>query len=138
MFFKHFYDTDLAQGSYLIGCQASGEAIVVDPRRDVRVYLDEAAAQGLRIVAVTETHIHADYLSGSRELAQAAGARLYLSDEGASTEGASTEGDGRRRRTGATASTTSACAMATPSASATSRSKRCTPPGTPPSTCPSW
>jgi hydroxyacylglutathione hydrolase len=88
MFFKHFYDTDLAQGSYLIGCQASGEAIVVDPRRDVRVYLDEAAAQGLRIVAVTETHIHADYLSGSRELAQAAGARLYLSDEGAPTEGA--------------------------------------------------
>ncbi len=83
MFFKHFYDTDLAQGSYLIGCQASGEAIVVDPRRDVRMYLDEAAAQGLRIVAVTETHIHADYLSGSRELAQAAGARLYLSDEGA-------------------------------------------------------
>ena len=83
MYFKHFYDTDLAQGSYLIGCQASGEAIVVDPRRDVRVYLDEAAAQGLRIVAVTETHIHADYLSGSRELARAAGARLYLSDEGA-------------------------------------------------------
>ena len=83
MFFKHFYDTDLAQGSYLIGCQASGEAIVVDPRRDVRVYLEEAAAQGLRIVAVTETHIHADYLSGSRELARAAGARLYLSGEGA-------------------------------------------------------
>ncbi|MEJ2359241.1 MAG: MBL fold metallo-hydrolase [Deinococcales bacterium] len=83
MFFKHFYDTDLAQGSYLIGCQASGEAIVVDPRRDVQVYLEEAAAQGLRIVAVTETHIHADYLSGSRELARAAGARLYLSGEGA-------------------------------------------------------
>jgi len=83
MFFKHFYDTDLAQGSYLIGCQASGEAIVVDPRRDVHVYLAEAAAQGLRIVAVAETHVHADYLSGSRELAQAAGARLYLSDEGA-------------------------------------------------------
>ncbi len=83
MYFKHFYDTDLAQGSYLLGCQASGEAIVVDPRRDVRVYLDEAAAQGLRIVAVTETHIHADYLSGSRELAAASGATLYLSAEGA-------------------------------------------------------
>ncbi len=83
MFFKHFYDTDLAQGSYLIGCQASGEAMVVDPRRDVRVYMEEAAAQGLRIVAVTETHVHADYLSGSRELARVAGARLYLSGEGA-------------------------------------------------------
>lgn len=83
MYFKHFYDTDLAQGSYLIGCQATGEAMVVDPRRDVRVYLDEAEAQGLRIVAVTETHIHADFLSGSRELAAASGAQLHLSAEGA-------------------------------------------------------
>jgi hydroxyacylglutathione hydrolase len=82
MFFKHFYDPDLAQGSYLLGCQASGEAIAVDPRRDIQAYLDEAEAQGLKIVAVTETHIHADYLSGSRELAAAAGATLYLSDEG--------------------------------------------------------
>lgn len=82
MFFKHFYDPDLAQGSYLIGCQASGEAIVVDARRDVDVYLNEAAAQGLTITDVTETHIHADYLSGSRELAARTGARLHLSDMG--------------------------------------------------------
>ncbi len=82
MFFKHFYDPDLSQGSYLIGCQASGEAIVVDPRRDVRAYLEEATVQGLRIVAVTETHVHADYLSGARELAAASGAGLYLSAEG--------------------------------------------------------
>ena len=82
MFFKHFYDPDLAQGSYLIGCQASGDAIVVDARRDVDVYLREAAAQGLVITDVTETHIHADYLSGSRELAQRTGARLWLSDMG--------------------------------------------------------
>ncbi len=82
MYFKHFYDPDLAQGGYLIGCQECGEAIVVDPRRDVQVYLDDAAANKLRIVAVTETHIHADYLSGSRELAAATGAALYLSDEG--------------------------------------------------------
>ncbi len=82
MYFKHFYDPDLAQGSYLVGCQQTGEAVVVDARRDVQVYLDEAAAQELRIVAVTETHIHADYLSGSRELAAATGAKLYLSDEG--------------------------------------------------------
>ena len=82
MLFKHIYDDDLAQGSYFIGCQATGEAIVVDPRRDVQVFLDEAARHGMRIVAVTETHIHADYLSGSRELAHATGAALYLSDEG--------------------------------------------------------
>jgi hydroxyacylglutathione hydrolase len=82
MLFKHIYDEDLAQGSYLIGCQATGEAVVVDARRDIEIYLDEAARRGLRIVAVTETHIHADYLSGSRELAHATGARLYLSDEG--------------------------------------------------------
>lgn len=82
MLFKHFYDPDLAQGSYLIGCQKTGEAVVVDPRRDVQVYLDEAEANGMRIVAVTETHIHADYLSGSKELAHATGATLYLSDEG--------------------------------------------------------
>ncbi len=82
MLLKQFYDEDLAQGSYLIGCQAMGEAIVVDPRRDIQIYLDEAERNGMKIVAVTETHIHADYLSGSRELAKATGAELYLSDEG--------------------------------------------------------
>lgn len=82
MFFKQFYDEDLAQGSYFIGCQATGEAIVVDARRDIDVYVQEAAARDMKITAVTETHIHADYLSGSRELAAATGATLYLSDEG--------------------------------------------------------
>lgn len=82
MYFKHFYDQDLSQGSYLIGCQACGEAIVIDPRRDISDYLDDAAANGMKIVAVTETHIHADYLSGARELAARTGADLYLSDEG--------------------------------------------------------
>lgn len=82
MYFKQFYDTDLAQGSYLIGCQATGEAVVVDPRRDVAVYLADAAANGLRVTVVTETHIHADYLSGARELAAATGAALRLSAEG--------------------------------------------------------
>jgi hydroxyacylglutathione hydrolase len=82
MFFKQIYDEDLAQGSYLIGCQATGEAVVVDARRDVQVYMDEAARNSLKITTVTETHIHADYLSGSRELAKATGAKLYLSDEG--------------------------------------------------------
>lgn len=82
MFFKPFYDQPLAQASYLIGCQATGDAIVVDPIRDVRAYLDVAASEGLRITHVTETHIHADFVSGARELAAATGARLYLSAEG--------------------------------------------------------
>ena len=79
---ERFYDDDLAQASYLVGCQATGEAIVIDPRRDIRDYLDLAARNGMRITAVTETHIHADYLSGSRELADATGATLYVSGEG--------------------------------------------------------
>lgn len=82
MYFKQFYDTDLAQGSFLVGCQQAGVAAVIDPRRDIGVYLADAEANGLRIAAVTETHIHADYLSGSRELAAATGAKLYLSEEG--------------------------------------------------------
>ena len=82
MFFEHVYDPDLAQGSYIVGCQRSGEAVVVDPRRDAHTYLDAAAAAGLRITDVTETHVHADYLSGARELAECADARLWLGDEG--------------------------------------------------------
>ncbi|TVQ61525.1 MAG: MBL fold metallo-hydrolase [Phycisphaerales bacterium] len=82
MLFRLLYDDKLAQAAYLIGCQRTGEAIVIDPERDVDRYTDAAAREGLRIVAVAETHIHADFLSGARELAEAAGAHLYLSDEG--------------------------------------------------------
>ncbi len=82
MLLERFYDERLAQASYLVGCQASGEAIVIDPARDVRPYLEKAAAHGLSIVAVTETHIHADYLSGTRQLAEERGAIMLLSDEG--------------------------------------------------------
>lgn len=82
MLLERIYDEDLAHASYLIGCQATGEAIVVDPRRDVDVYLQIAETNGLRVTAVTETHIHADYLSGTRELAERTGAQMYVSDEG--------------------------------------------------------
>lgn len=82
MLLERIYDEDLAQASYFIGCQAKGEAIVIDPRRDIDVYLDLAVKNGMRIVAVTETHIHADYLSGTRELAARTGARMHVSDEG--------------------------------------------------------
>lgn len=82
MILKRSYDEPLAQASFLLGCPAAGEAIVIDPNRDVEAYIRDAAREGLRIVAVTETHIHADYLSGARELADRTGATLYLSDEG--------------------------------------------------------
>ena len=82
MFVKRFFEPSIAQASYLIGCQAAGEAIVIDANRDIEQYLAAAADEGLRITHVTETHIHADYVSGSRELAHRSGASLELSDEG--------------------------------------------------------
>jgi len=81
MFFRMVYDDKLAQAAYVIGCQKTGEAIVIDPERDVDRYEALAAANGLRLTAAAETHIHADFLSGSRELAEK-GAAVYLSDEG--------------------------------------------------------
>ena len=82
MLLKYFYNNKVAHASYLVGCQATGEALVVDPGRDIAIYLEEAKRNALRITAVTETHIHADFVSGSRELAARVGAKLYLSDEG--------------------------------------------------------
>jgi hydroxyacylglutathione hydrolase len=82
MILKRFYDDRLAQASYLVGCQATGEALVVDPNRDVEPYVAAARAEGLRITHVTETHVHADFVSGARELASRTGARLLLSGEG--------------------------------------------------------
>ncbi|MFI5234222.1 MAG: rhodanese-like domain-containing protein, partial [Gemmatimonadales bacterium] len=108
MIFQRLYDSQLAQASFLIGCAATGEALVVDPNRDIDQYLAAAAREGLRITAVTETHIHADFVSGSRELAQRTGAKLYLSDCGdagwkyafAKADGAELLRDGGRFRVG--------------------------------------
>jgi len=82
MIVRRFYDDKLAQASYLIGCAVTGESVVVDPNRDVDQYLRAAEAEDLRITHVTETHIHADFVSGLRELAHRTGARIYLSAEG--------------------------------------------------------
>jgi hydroxyacylglutathione hydrolase len=82
MFFRQIADERLAQYAYLIGCQQTGEAVVIDPERDIDRYIAIAEQNDLRITAITETHIHADFLSGSRELAEATGAKLYLSDGG--------------------------------------------------------
>ena len=87
MLLRLIYDEKLAQASYLLGCQATGEALVVDPNRDADQYLRLAKREGLRISHVSETHIHADYLSGSRELAHRVGARLFLSAHGGSDWG---------------------------------------------------
>ncbi|HEY8148892.1 MAG TPA: rhodanese-like domain-containing protein [Vicinamibacteria bacterium] len=76
MYFKQFYLGCLAHASYLIGSE--GEAAVVDPRRDVEEYLAEAAAQGLRIRYVVETHLHADFVGGHRELAERTGAQVVF------------------------------------------------------------
>lgn len=82
MLLKYFYDRALAHASYMVGCQKTGEAIVIDPSRSIDQYLEAATRDAMRIVGVTETHIHADFVSGSRELADRVGAKLYLSDEG--------------------------------------------------------
>ena len=81
MKFERIYDETLAQASYIIA-NDKNEAIVIDPKRDIDTYLEYAKKNGLTIKYVTETHIHADYLSGAPELAKATQANLLLSNEG--------------------------------------------------------
>ncbi|MDT7806499.1 MAG: hydroxyacylglutathione hydrolase [Acidobacteriota bacterium] len=76
MYFKQFYLSCLAHASYLVGSE--GEAAVVDPQRDVEQYIVEAAAQDLKIKYVVETHLHADFVSGHRELAARTGAEIVF------------------------------------------------------------
>ncbi len=74
MQFVQYYVECLSQASYLIGDEKSGRAVVVDPRRDVSEYLDDARAKGLEIVGIINTHFHADFVSGHLELARETGA----------------------------------------------------------------
>src|SRR5688500_13798604 len=76
MHFRQFYLGCLAHASYFIS--SDGEAVVVDPQRDVQQYLDEAASTGSRIRYIIETHLHADFVSGHRELADRAGAEIVF------------------------------------------------------------
>lgn len=85
MLLRYFYDTELAQASYLLGCSETGEAFVVDPARHITPYLQMAVQENLHIRHIVETHIHADFVSGSRELAAHTGAKLYLSQMGDAT-----------------------------------------------------
>jgi hydroxyacylglutathione hydrolase len=84
MLLKRLYDDKLAQASFLIACQETDEAVVVDPLRDPQRYLDAAAEESVTITHVAETHIHADFVSGARDLARATGATLHLSAMGGS------------------------------------------------------
>jgi glyoxylase-like metal-dependent hydrolase (beta-lactamase superfamily II)/rhodanese-related sulfurtransferase len=79
MYFKQFYLACLAHASYLIGSE--GEAAVVDPQRDVDQYISEAEAQGFEIKYVIETHLHADFVSGHRELAARTGAEIVFGEK---------------------------------------------------------
>jgi glyoxylase-like metal-dependent hydrolase (beta-lactamase superfamily II)/rhodanese-related sulfurtransferase len=79
MYFEQFYLSCLAHASYMIG--SDGEAAVVDPQRDVEIYLTAAAEQGLKIKHIFETHLHADFVSGHRELAARTGATIYIGAE---------------------------------------------------------
>ena len=82
MFFRQIVDPGLAQHAYLIGCERTRQAVIVDPERDVDRYRAIARAEGYRIVVATETHIHADFLSGCRELVENHRCHAWLSGEG--------------------------------------------------------
>ncbi len=81
MILRQIEDKDLSQFSYMVGCQQTGEAIIVDPERDIGKYYELAEKEGMKIVAAVDTHIHADYLSGIREFAEK-GVKVYASAEG--------------------------------------------------------
>jgi glyoxylase-like metal-dependent hydrolase (beta-lactamase superfamily II)/rhodanese-related sulfurtransferase len=74
MIFEQYYLGCLSHASYLVGDETTGRAVVVDPRRDVGIYVEEAAAHGLTIERVIETHVHADFVGGHLELADRTGA----------------------------------------------------------------
>ncbi|MBN8550109.1 MAG: MBL fold metallo-hydrolase, partial [Deltaproteobacteria bacterium] len=82
MLLRQIFDPHLAQYAYLIGCQRTGEALIIDPERDIERYHKIANENGLQITAVTETHIHADFVSGCQEFAADPDLQVYLSAEG--------------------------------------------------------
>ncbi len=98
MYFKQFYLGCLAHASYLVG--SDGEAAVVDPQRDVDEYVAEAESQGLKIKYVIETHLHADFVSGHRELAARTGAQIVFGEKAGATISHIPASDGDELRVG--------------------------------------
>ncbi|MBL8130395.1 MAG: MBL fold metallo-hydrolase [Anaerolineae bacterium] len=78
MYIEQFFVEGLGCASYIVGCEGAGVAAVVDPDRDVRKYLNAAAARGLKITHIVETHLHADHVSGNSDLAALTGASVYV------------------------------------------------------------
>src|SRR5437588_1238957 len=83
MYFEQFYLGCLAHASYMLA--SDGEAVVVDPQRDVELYLNAAADHGVTIRHIFETHLHADFVSGHRELAARTGAKIYMGAQSGAT-----------------------------------------------------
>src|SRR5699024_3145062 len=82
MLLRYFYDKKLAHASFMVGCQQLGEAVIVDAMRYIHQYIEVAEKEGMKIVGALETHIHADFVSGSRELVDRFDVTMYVSDEG--------------------------------------------------------
>lgn len=98
MYFEQFYLGCLAHASYMFGSE--GEAVVVDPQRDVDLYLERAAAEKLRIAHIFETHLHADFVSGHMELAQRTDAKIYIGSDSGAAFAHVDAGDGFELRVG--------------------------------------
>ena len=98
MYFEQFYLGCLAHASYMFG--SGGEAVVVDPQRDVELYLERAAAEKLRIAHIFETHLHADFVSGHMELARRTGAKIYIGKDSGAAFAHVDAGDGFELRVG--------------------------------------
>ena len=98
MYFEQFYLGCLAHASYLLASE--GEAVVVDPQRDVELYLAAAAQQGVAIRHIVETHLHADFISGHKELAARTGAKIYIGAEAGAMFSHVPVGDGYELRFG--------------------------------------
>ena len=92
MHFEQFYLGCLAHASYLL--VSGGEAIVVDPQRDVQIYLEAAKRQNAEIRHIFETHLHADFVSGHKELAARTGATIYIGPNSGATVSHREAGDG--------------------------------------------
>jgi hydroxyacylglutathione hydrolase len=78
VYVEQFFIDGLGCASYLVGCEAEGEAAVIDPDRDVRRYIEAAEKKGMKITHIIETHLHADHVSGNLDLAERTGAKIYL------------------------------------------------------------
>src|ERR1700678_3312705 len=98
MYFEQFYLGCLAHASYMLASE--GEAVVVDPQRDVEIYLQAAEKNRVSIRHIFETHLHADFVSGHRELAARTGARIYMGEQAEATFPHAAVRDGFRLQVG--------------------------------------